>query len=89
MKFVLLAIATITVLFSFLDAKESRYDMFFGPESQFMKGFETGVLLRSKKDKTMADFGCSNELPPHVSEVAKMIDTAKLAMNSMSHLMQG
>ena len=25
--------------------------------------------LRAKKDKTMADFGCTTELPPHVTEI--------------------
>ena len=88
MKF-LIAIATITLLFAGVVAKESRYEMFFGSSSQFMKGFETGVLLRSKKDKTRADFGCSDELPPGVSDVAQMIDSAKQAMETMGHMMKG
>ena len=45
------------------DKKKTRFSDIFDSSSDFMKGFETGILLRTKNGK-IEDFGC--EIPKDV-----------------------
>ena len=53
----------------------------FDSGSDFMKGFETGVLMRSK-DGELEDFGCS--IPDHVigNEAEKIFETVRSAFGA-------
>ena len=80
-KVVLLSVLSMACLVSQVSAKVSMADEIFESGSDFMKGFETGVLMRSK-DGQIEDFGCS--IPDHVigEEAEKIFDTVRSAFQA-------
>ena len=51
---------TLAILFGIVLAEEEQdfsYSSMFDSDSEFMKGFETGILLRSKNG-SVQEFGC-------------------------------
>ena len=64
MKLVLLLTILLGVTFAAVSDDSDTYKKLFDSESDFMKGFETGILLRSKNGKP-DDFGC--QLPNNLN----------------------
>ena len=58
----------------------------FDDESDFMKGFEAGLMISSKKnDQTLSDFGC--EEPEIAHEYQHVFDNIKSAVTSAKVLL--
>ena len=60
------------------DEKKGTYSDIFESSSDFMKGYETGILLRTKNGK-IEDFGCvipPDAIGPEAEQVFKNISQA-------------
>jgi hypothetical protein len=81
---------TATVLMSFAAAEEKKswaYERarMFDKDSEFMKGFETGILVRSKGG-SMEEFGCKVVESGHEETLKTVIETISKGLESVSSL---
>ena len=83
MKSYLIFVFFLGSLALFDDKKEKGFDRhMFDSNSKFMKGFETGILVRSKKGDPAA-FGCKPEEPHERNQIiGKMIDSVLSAIET-------
>ena len=57
MKALLLFLSLLLGIVLAEETQDFKYSTFFDSDSEFMKGFETGILLRSKNG-SVEEFGC-------------------------------
>jgi hypothetical protein len=86
-----LFIATISLIgFAAAEEKKSwayERSKMFDKDSEFMKGFETGILVRSKGG-TMEEFGCKTMDSGTEDTIKTVIETISKAIESVSALSQ-
>ena len=69
---------TFVIAITSVSAEDSQEVDLFHKESDFMRGFETGLFLRSKNGD-VADYGC--EIPKEANNAAKMaFDQIKMSI---------
>jgi len=73
---IIFAVVMFLGIFTLADAKKRDFDSsIFDKQSEFMKGFETGILVRSKKGDP-ASFGCKIMNQGEEAHINKVIKAA-------------
>ena len=79
---IIFAVVMFLGIFTLADAKKRDFDSsIFDKQSEFMKGFETGILVRSKKGD-INEFGCSDKNQAIDDKVHITVNMVKQGINT-------